>query len=96
VALWLYAFHGFKPNQRISSPNREMIVGGHAVRRGDIPEYLNDPQSTAALEVWTRWRLLGDPFGNGWANWPAHIVDIIETLEGEYRKIQDAKEKQKK
>jgi hypothetical protein len=40
----------------------------------------------AAFDVWYRWKLYGLPFGGlGWADHPAHLLEVIETAEAANR-----------
>jgi len=50
-------------------------------------EIIKDEWVQDAFQLWLNWKLLGDPFNSGWANWPAHILDIIDTIETEVKKI---------
>ena len=43
----------------------------------------------SGLELWSKWRLFdGMPFSGGWAEQPAHIVDMINTVERAYKDAQ--------
>jgi len=71
-------------------PGREeqsYIIPGtdYDISKGDIPGYLTAVHY-AQIGMWDDWRLLGDPWGKGWANWPAVFMDVIKALEQENRK----------
>lgn len=49
--------------------------------RSEVNEYL-DPWFWSAFDLWYRWKVFGSfPFGGGWAEQPAHMVEIIEAAE---------------
>jgi hypothetical protein len=58
------------------------------IRRSEVNEYLDD-WFWSAFDVWYRWRMFnGLPFSGGWAEQPAHLVDIIETAEAAHKGAQ--------
>lgn len=65
-----------------------VVIGGRLERvmRSEVPEYC-DERFYSALDIWYRWRMFGNalPFAGGWAEQPAHIVTVIETLEAAYK-----------
>lgn len=53
--------------------------------RSEVNDYL-DAWFWSAFDVWHRWKLFGClPFAGGWAEQPAHLVQIIESAEAAYR-----------
>ena len=54
--------------------------------RSEVNAYLDDG-FWSALDLWWRWRTFGNqwPLSGGWAEQPAHIVEVIETAEAAYR-----------
>ena len=62
-----------------------MVLWGYEICRKDIPMYFTDT-AARAVHLWQMYKLFGWPFAGGWAEQPAYIVDIIETLELEARK----------
>lgn len=73
----------YRPTPR--DAGREMVLGGYLVRRDRIPEYLT-PDALSGVELWRRYRLFGMPFAGGWAEQPAVVLDVLETLEAEAAK----------
>ncbi len=64
-------------------PSRTMIVADRwEVRRVDIPGMFNEA-FWQAVRVWAAWKQRGWPFSGGWAEQPAHIVEIGEAIEEE-------------
>lgn len=57
----------------------------YEIRKGDIPSYFTET-FFRQVGMWKAWKRLGDPFGGGWADWPAVLLDVIEALEDEYVK----------
>jgi hypothetical protein len=47
------------------------------------------------INVWSQWKRLGPPFGGGWAEWPARLVDVLSALESEYNALTEAERKWK-
>ena len=44
--------------------------------------------------LWYRWKTLGfGPFGGGWAEWPAHVVEALEVAEMAYVEAQQQQRK---
>ena len=62
-------------------------MGGYLVRRDRIPEYMT-ADALSAVELWRKWKMFGFPFSGGWAEQPAVVVDVLETLEAEAQKQQ--------
>jgi hypothetical protein len=59
------------------------------IRRSQVDEYCDD-EFWSGLDLWSKWRVFeGMPFAGGWAEQPAHIVDMIGTIE---RAFKDAKD----
>lgn len=50
------------------------------VFHSQIPDYV-DGELYSAVNLWNRWKSFGLPFGGGWAEQPAHVVDAIEAVE---------------
>ena len=60
------------------------------------PNKLLTPEIWKAIEIWFRWKTYGWPFEGGWAEQPARLFDIVDSLERqakllESRKIEEAK-----
>lgn len=49
------------------------------VDRSKIPEYF-DEYYFSALTIWNRYKRFGFPFDGGWAEQPAHIIEVIEVF----------------
>jgi hypothetical protein len=56
------------------------------VERRLVPELFTD-FFWSALGVYNRFKMFGFPFSGGWAEQPAHIVDVIEAFESAARAI---------
>ena len=60
----------------------------HFIMRSAIPQYVT-PTFWALFRVWHRYHIgLGLPYSGGWAEQPAHLVDVIELYESLYRQFQ--------
>jgi len=88
-------YHNRKPEfWRSFPPEREEIVGGTKsfpgwkIRRRDIPDYLT-PDLYDCLDLFNCFELFGLPFAGGWAEQPAHVIDILSALKEEARKLND-------
>ena len=79
----LDGWQGYKPTER--DRGREMILHGNVVRRDEIPSYFTE-ETTRRIEFYYRYKAFGWPYAGGWAEQPAHLVDIVELLEGEMGK----------
>lgn len=56
--------------------------------RSEVGDYC-DEYFWTGLDLWSKWRTFGGmPFGGGWAEQPAHIVDMISTIERAYKDAQ--------
>ena len=71
----------------VTIPGREelsFIIPGteYEIAKGDIASYLT-PEHGAQVNMWRDWKTLGDPWRDGWANWPAVYKDIISAIEQE-------------
>jgi len=55
---------------------------------------LEDDYNKSCIVLWQRWRLFGLPFTGGWAEQPAHVAQVIETLEYVYREWVEVRRKQ--
>ena len=64
-------------------PERSRVYGeGDAavsIKQKDIPAIIDS--ELPALEFYFRYKIMGLPFSGGWAEQPALVIDIIETLE---------------
>lgn len=59
------------------------------IKRNEIKSYL-DAEFYGMYDLWNKFHIgFGLPFDKSWANHPAHIIDIIETFEHEYRYMKD-------
>ena len=63
-----------------------MVLYGYEVDRGMIPAYLNDQDAMRAISFFADYQAFGWPFGGGWAEQPAHLVDIVRLLSAEMAK----------
>jgi hypothetical protein len=64
-----------------------MVLHGHIVDRSRIPEYLSRDNLDKINFYW-HYKAFGWPYLGGWAEQPAHLVDIIFCLESELGKRQ--------
>ena len=55
---------------------------------------MSDPQINDMLQFYVDFQLLGLPFTGGWAEQPAHVIDIIKALKEEDGAILDEKRPQ--
>lgn len=55
------------------------------MRRDEIPSYFTG-ENVSRIEFYYRYKTFGWPYAGGWAEQPAHLVDIVELLEGEMGK----------
>jgi hypothetical protein len=62
-----------------------MVLHGHTVRRDEISSYFTE-ELARRIEFYYRYKAFGWPYAGGWAEQPAHLVDIVELLEGEMGK----------
>lgn len=76
-------WQGYKVTPR--DRGREMVLHDYVVRRDEIPSYFNE-ENTRRIEFYYRYKAFGWPYAGGWAEQPAHLVDIVELLEGEMGK----------
>lgn len=63
---------------------------GIRIERWKIPEYIALWKSEAIQDLvrfWQRWKNFGNPTKDGWTEWPAVWLDIIEMFEGENAKL---------
>jgi len=69
------------------SVEREYLIPKteYVIKRGDIPGYFTET-NFLQIEMWNQYKLLGLPFGGGWAEHPAVYIDIILALEAESNK----------
>ena len=67
-----------------------VIAKKWVVDRGTMHEIFT-PWIKKMLWIFQQYKLFGWPFAGGWAEQPAWIVDIITTLEQEYRMRQEKK-----
>ena len=59
------------------------MIGGklEPVWKSDVANICDD-WFWSVFGLWHRWKTLGaGPFGGGWAEWPAHIVEALEVAE---------------
>jgi len=66
-------------------PKRERLIGGrHVLTQAEIAEILRPggglEEMWECFELLRRFRLFGLPFAGGWADQPAVVVDVLETL----------------
>jgi hypothetical protein len=76
-------WEGYKPKPE--DAGRIMVLRGYGVERARIPEYFNT-ENDKKLGFYFKYKLFGWPFGGGWAEQPAYLLDIVERLETESRK----------
>lgn len=70
--------------------NRKIIIDtmetdereAEIITRGDIPKYLST-ENKSVLQQYAMTAKYGLPFGSGWANQPAIVMDIIWALDNE-------------
>ena len=73
-----------------------MVLYGHVIRKGAIPELLSDDtlQETGFTEMLQVWKFykrgMGFPFSGGWAEQPWWVVEIIDLFESEAEKRKNA------
>ena len=68
----------------------KVVVNGKLVpvRKSEVQRWC-DEWFWSALELWSNWRTLGCmPFAGGWAEQPAHLVEVIMAVEGAYKEVQ--------
>lgn len=75
----------YKPSSLDKNPDRVMVLYGNEIHRAKIPEYFS-AENVEAINLYTRYKLFGFPFAGGWAEQPARVMDVIETLEAESAK----------
>lgn len=63
-----------------------MLLHGVDIARDMIPGYFTGDVMDA-IHLWHRWKVLGNPFGGGWAEQPEIYMSAIEACEIGYRKI---------
>lgn len=69
---------------RIFLGKRESVVA--IIKRKDIQSYLTD-DFYSYYQIWSRFNSgLGLPFGGGWADYPEHLIEVLETFNNEWRK----------
>lgn len=79
----LEGYLGFKPDPRLDPPERTRFIGPYEVVSMDIPSYFTGEFAQAA-GLWGNWKRFGWPYVGGWAEQPAHIVDIVSAFEEEF------------
>ena len=70
----------FTPSE--SDKARQIVRGGYAICRYDIPLILADPV-VGYIHWWGKYKRYGWPYAGGWAEQPAVLVDIIDAIENE-------------
>lgn len=61
------------------------MLHGYLIKRNEIPDYFTE-ENLSAFSLWQNYRIFGFPYGQGWAEQPARLFDIIKLLEYEARK----------
>lgn len=59
--------------------------GKTLVRRGDIPQIIEDPFIRDALSEWSKYRRFGLAHGAGWKNERLLYIRVLECCEQEYQ-----------
>ncbi len=89
--MWILR-QGFNKPSPAEASNARIFLGpvGRPVmiiRRRQI-KYFLDEYFYTAYNVWWKYHLgMGFPYSGGWGEQPTHIVEIIETMEAEYKAI---------
>jgi hypothetical protein len=69
----------FKPTEK----NGDRVVkflGGHRIKRWDIPSYF-DEDFLACAELVNNFHHYGLPYSMGWAEHPAHVIEVLKMFE---------------
>jgi len=73
----------YKPRE--SDRDRYFVRGGQRIHRYDIPSYFCE-ENMRLIGFWLKYRKYGLPYHGGWAEQPAVVMDVIDTLETEAEK----------
>lgn len=66
-------------------PNfKEPTDEGFSIRRRDIPELLKNPDFVEAVNLWVDYKQFGNPYAEGWMDWPTQAYDIIKCFDRLY------------
>lgn len=57
-----------------------MKVGREFIERRKVPEFFNE-EYWSALIIYNRYKKFGFPYSGGWAEQPAHLIELIEALD---------------
>lgn len=89
VQIWKQGKAGVRIRPEIGDGRLKAMWRGklHPVKKSEVKD-LCDAWFFSALDVWHRWKTFGAlPFGGGWAEQPAHLVEVIEHAESGYRSV---------
>ena len=87
MILWLQGQTDPKVYEQIGDGRLSATYQGKLVpvRRSQAREWADD-WFFSCLDLWWRWRTFSAlPFAGGWADQPAHMVEIIETAEAAFK-----------
>ena len=87
MALWLQGNTNPKLHAMLGDGRMQATYQGKLVTvwRSEAKQWA-DEWFFSCLDLWWRWRTFGAlPFAGGWAEQPAHMVEIIETAEAAFK-----------
>lgn len=72
----------YKPRKMVGTVRLMVLWNGKLAKvvNSEIPDYVDD-ELWSAVNLWNRYKAYGLPFGGGWAEQPAHLVDAIDAVE---------------
>lgn len=78
---------GFRLDQRVpigGMPHNVIAI----VEQRELYDYYLDDEFHDGWNIWYRYHMgMGLPFTGGWAEQPAHLIDIVETFESAHRAV---------
>ena len=57
-----------------------LTADGEWIKRNTFPDYWTETL-WLAIDLWTKWKKHGLPFGPNWAEHPAWMLDCIDTID---------------
>lgn len=87
MQLWLDGKAHIRVRKEIGDGRLKAIWQGKLITvwKSEVAEWCDD-WFFSCLDLWYRWKMFGClPFTGGWAEQPAHLVEIIETLQTAYK-----------